>query len=469
MSKKNHGKASPGEMNGSAAVLDAPVPLASDAPASITAQESEAIDNALETATGPEVEFVEEQTNPAELPVSSEEEAKRVIAAKKAAEEKAVADKDAMRHLNHGVQLYEKGEKAMREGRLFAGREFWEYVRNRIAIGVKRSVAINAIVSRIQPLSSDMVGQQTVSDMMKAYHAYRLLAEERGRVKDCKDVPYFHWHACFTTLVESKGENTAEETYVLLPGAEAECASCYDSVVDLGHDRDNARFACLNVRSEWNERRLAHERHEKEAKQRESIERQAEADKEKLAREVADREAREAEAEAKRQAAEAEAKKTEESRKLAELGRIAAEAARKQADDTASRAMLAAQHLARAKEEERQADKRIAEAEAKKANLAATTDRLAARMRGETPQRRKPEEPDTNGKALPPSAWADKDVKDVAEHLASIVFAHKTPNVLVERLLELFSASKALTGRIRKGCDSALDHIRKATDEGPSK
>src|SRR5262245_61399143 len=112
------------------------------------------------------------------------------------AEQEAKAGDEAASTLKATVKAYRQGEKAYRAGLLAAGRLGDQYLHQRVAVGDKRSVAVQALEGELAKYASSSVD---ANRLIACYHAYRLLAEEPG-IKE--DVAYGHYRDAWQQLVQ---------------------------------------------------------------------------------------------------------------------------------------------------------------------------------------------------------------------------------------------------------------------------
>jgi hypothetical protein len=161
------------------------------------------------------------------------------------ADKAAELNERAVGELKAGTREFAKGEKASRLGKLMAGKHYHQYIRLRLAAGLKsRETAVMAIAGEIAKHANDRVD---VNGLIRCYHAYRLLGEEAG-VKAAADHPFGHYVNGWSTLVCAVNEGTGEEDYVLLPGLEGECKAAFSQAVKVGEGRDAVVKTCSELK-----------------------------------------------------------------------------------------------------------------------------------------------------------------------------------------------------------------------------
>jgi membrane protein involved in colicin uptake len=402
-------------------------------------------------------------TTPESDAVSAEEQAAAAQrAAEQAAEEEAgvrrgmVADLDAM------VKCYRRGERAYSLGLLGSGMYAHRVVVAKMRLRDKRRGGVQAVESTLAPYATDVVD---CGRLIRCWAAHQLLGVEQGlaepldvfkgrKVGPADSIPYGHYRDAWSRLVHRAAKDTATEHYTLLPGLEEECRKVFREGTEASWTKEAAAEHAqgLVLRHQRLEQEAADKAAEEarakreaaEEANREQRERAEEANRERKAAEQVAREAndavkrakdddtrREAEAKAAEARQEAEAK-----RKTAEAERFAAEQARREE--------------ARAKEEARQADKRKAEAEAKRKAAEGKADRKATKGSGSDKPGPSPEA--RQGENLLKSGSAAT-AKDLAGMVRAMVQGNADPHAA------LYEVMAALCGEPSKGL-TADDVVR---------
>jgi hypothetical protein len=303
------------------------------------------------------------------------------LAAEQAAQQEEQARREADDTLKAAVREYRKGEKAYAAALLEAGRLSDLYVHQRLALRDKRAAAVQALEGELAKRSSATVD---VNRLIGCYHAYRLLADEPGLVGTGKkpgpahDVPYGHYRDCWVQLVERQAKDTAQESWVLLPGLEADCLALFATATQDGLSKDAIKDAIRGLLKTYADRQAEAARQAREAAETEARAKaaeQARAAQEAKAAEQAVQQAKQAVQQAKQaveqapegdKAALTEAmKRTEAEQRQRQQAAIAAQAAAEKAARDKARAETAAreaeQARLRAEERERKAEARKAQ------------------------------------------------------------------------------------------------------------
>jgi hypothetical protein len=377
-------------------------------------------------------------------PVQAEAEAAAPVQAEAEADDKVEAEAKrvadvltrAAQELKEGTKEFAKGERAVRLGRLMAGKHYHAYIRLRLSAGLKdRKVAVQAVEGEVAKHANE---RTDCNALIRAYHAYRLLGEE-GKVKGADDHAYGHYRDAWALLAIPENMGTGEETYILPPSLEADCKALYLKAIETGESRET----CVAEARKLYDRHVANEA----AARRAEAERKAgeKAEAEKAAREaLAQKEAAEKEAAARENAAkhaeqaaqdEKDETKREELAKKAEAEKAEAEKARKEANEKAFAEQQAAREKARADMESKQAERLKAEAEAKRKRL----EEKRERQNGERPAPKRPEGEDKGAK-INPASFKDAAPRDLAEMLAHLLTANKAPSDTLRAFVSLLCA-----------------------------
>ena len=340
-----------------------------------------------------------------------------------ATQEQAAKRAEANATLDACVKAFASGESAMRSGRLEAGRLADLYVKQRVALGDARDVAVKALAGELAKYASS-AADCDVNGLVRVYHAWRLLAEP---LQGAVTVPYGHYVNAFCQLAERTVKDGAE-TWVLLPGLEKEAAELFRDCAVNGFNRDvcKDKVRQLHVTYALKQAELR-DASAKEAASKAEIERQT-ADK---ARQEA-KEAAEREAAAKK--ALADAKEAEKQALTEALNKANAE---KLAKQQAAAALNAAANAAEA--ERKRADK-ASKLAANHANKLANPEARPERKRTE------PTEPQQQGKPPvhnPVVAAKEATAKDLAESLRDQICANRKPADVLRELAKCFDWREA--------------------------
>jgi hypothetical protein len=421
----------------------APVQVETSAPAPAPVVIERTVEDGMETivtrnpAPGISQEIVYVPVQAAPAPVQAEADDKVE------AEAKRVADvlTRAAQELKEGTKEFAKGERAVRLGRLMAGKHYHAYIRLRLSAGLKdRKVAVQAVEGEVAKHANE---RTDCNALIRAYHAYRLLGEE-GKVKGADDHAYGHYRDAWALLAIPEKMGTGEETYVLPPSLEADCKALYLKAIETGESRETCvaearKLYDRHVANEAAARRAEAERKAGEKAEAEKAAREALAQKEAAEKEAAARENAAKHAEQAAQEEKDEAKR-EELAKKAEAEKAEAEKARKEANEKAFAEQQAAREKARADMESKQAERLKAEAEAKRKRL----EEKRERQNGERPAPKRPEGDDKGGK-INPAAFSGHNVKDAAEMLATLLTAHKDANGVFSHLIAMLASMPGKT------------------------
>jgi colicin import membrane protein len=398
-------------------------------------------------------------------------------AAEQAAQREAELREQAEAVRQAAVKAYRKGEAAYRAGLLESGRLCGEYVCKRLALGDKREAAVVALGNALAPYSSSVVDQHHVNRLVRAYHAYRLLAEEQGLTGEGRKqgpadaVPYGTYRDAWSRLVERAAggaDGAPGERYVLLPGLEQECRALFAKTV-----ADGLSAKAVGEQVAELVRRAAAAT--------------AEADKQRAAEaEAKARAEQEAAQKAAAELAAAEQAKRELEAKAKQVGDEATAAAVFQAQqelEAKQRAMVEQQAKAEQAERERQRAEKLAREQAAREAKAAERARKKAT---------KPSTPATVAPSTPPAPQQGEQAKqgtvhgnlltlakagtakDVAGMVLELVQGCDTPDDVLELVLKGLKAGKALSAKGKRACDAALlvltrqDKPAPATPAAPS-
>lgn len=376
-------------------------------------------------------------------------------AAEKAAEAEEQARTEAEQTAKAVVKAYRKGEASYRAGLLEAGRLADQYLHQRMALGDKRAAGVQRLEGLLAAWSSSTVD---VHRLIGCYHAYRLLAEEPG-VK--ADVPYGHLRDSWAQLVQRTGKDTAQETWVLLPGVEEECRATFARCVKDGLGREAVQEQAKAVVRKYADALAAQTK-------------AAEAEAARVAAEkaAAERQAREEAVRAEKAALEAKAKV--EAAQDADKARLAAEAEQAQAELLTKQqaALKAAEEKAQA---ERAKAKQAAEAKAaedaqrKAAEKAAKAAQTAAERAAEKASKAKAREERPRATSAPNLLATARHgiAKDVASMAAELVTGCDCPDDVLAELLAMLKASSELSGKAKRACDAALVILHRSQTTNP--
>lgn len=369
--------------------------------------------------------------------------------------------RESISHLEKGVTLVKKGETTVTGARIRAGEEFAEYERLQRLAGRTRTTAYGAIIARIQPYVGEQMRFDTVFDMIRAWHAYRLLVVERGQVKtvDMTTSPYYHWAKGYSQLIEENKEGK----WVLLEGAEDAALAAFQDCRRGQFDLANISARCGRVMDAELERRIKVREAEREAirASEEASRREASA---KARQEAEAKDAlRLAEAAEKEARESAEREKTESAREAARKAQAEKAAREKEEQEATSAAILAAQKAAREADELKRREDTLASLQKRKATSERKLADSEARARGERPERTRT----GTGKEATIN-WKTKKIEEVAEHVCSVVSQSAAPDLVYVRIFDLL-ASGALAGdKVKAAAYAALTSYRSAPqDRGP--
>jgi hypothetical protein len=380
--------------------------------------------------SGYDKEEEQEQDGAADGPGHAEQAAADAAKAKAEAEAKEAAEQEAAQRaadktLDAATKAFAKGEREYRKGLLEAGRLCSEYTGMRLAMGVSRDGAVQAIGGALARYAT---GKVDVNRLIRGYHAWRLLCEAAGLGKKGGEVPYGHYRDYWCQLVERTTEK-ASETYTLLPGIEDRCLATFRQALEMDWDADAIRDAVqLLQRQHSQEQEVMRKadaeraRREAEAKAGAAEEAKGETAEAEAARKAAEKAAKEAD-EAARKAKGAERAKREAE---AEAARKALDQARKEEAEARLRQEQEAREAARAKEEARQADKRQAEAEAERKRLEDKAERKTAKGNPASEQSAKPEPGEARAENLLKAATRATS-KDLGDMVRAMLQGHEDP------------------------------------------
>jgi hypothetical protein len=326
---------------------------------------------------------------------------------------------EANKTLEACVAAFSAGESAMRSGRLEAGRLADLYVKQRVALGDARDMAVKALAGELAKYASS-AADTDVNGLIRVYHTWRLLAVESGRAD--ANVPYGHYVNAFVQLVERTAKDGAE-TWVLLPGLESECKALFLDCTVNSFSRDVCKDKVRELHTTYALRQAElRDKLAKEAAHKAEIERQSAEQASAAAKDAAEQE---------RKAKEALRKaKEEEKQALTEaLNKANAE---KLAKQQAAAALNAAANAA-------EREKKLAEQASKLA--AKQADKLANPEN--KPERKKPEEAEPQQHGKPPVhnpivAAKEATAKDLAESLRDQICANRKQSDVLRELARCF-------------------------------
>lgn len=385
----------------------------------------------------------------AELAARQEEARAKAEEAVDAVRESVVTAVKAM------VKSLRHGERALCRGYIDAGMYAHQVVQGKLKLGDKRAVAVQLVEGQLALYASDTVD---ANRLIRCWAAYDLLVAKQGLEKEAANVPYGVYRDAWGLLVERTNKDTAEESYVLLPGVEQMCLDHFKRSTLDGLSKQ----ACIDWAKVCQREALvviakakALAEEQTKAARIKADQEAAEARKATQAAAAAKQAAQEAAEQANAEAAEAEqevvaAAKTGDAEAVAaaklESDRLALEAkakqdlavqARRVADEKAKadekarlEAELTAKQADRAKAEALVASERQATAEAKRLEL----ERKAAEREANKGSRTAKAKP--AGENLVPTP-KDASPKDVAEWMAKCMLANGNPDAVFLELLAL--------------------------------
>lgn len=172
----------------------------------------------------------EKQAIAAELAAQAELAEQASLAAQTAQTAEALAEQEqeqtaerekrvdaANKKLKQAAQLVKGAERGLRDGYFRAAPLVWDFVTEMRRLKHSRESAINKAKYELELWSSSSID---IVRMMKAYFAHKLAVADQGAKID---LPYGHYYLGFSNLVISVDSIEADETFVLLPGAESKC------------------------------------------------------------------------------------------------------------------------------------------------------------------------------------------------------------------------------------------------------
>jgi hypothetical protein len=384
-------------------------------------------------------------------------------AAEAAAEREAELREEAAKTLTACGKAFAKGERAYREGLLAAGRLAGLYVTQRLTIGDRRSAAVDLLTLELSRYASSTVDPNR---LILTYNAYRLLAEDQGLAGSGKKagpadaVPYGLYRDQWCRLTTRTAQDTPQESYVLLPGLEADCLAAFAKAVQDTLSRDAVAELVSGIVA----------RHAK-----------AQAERNAVAAEEA-KKARIAEA-AKLNAA-------AEQLRAAEKAKADAEAAAKAKGDaeTAAAVQAAAEELAAKQrallDQQAAAEKAAAEAKAAERKAKADQERVAKAAEKAAKAAEKVDKPATPAADPKPANPSDGrgvvtgnllkmaesgTVKDVAGMVVELITGTGKPEAVLEEVLRQLKAGGHVHKRAVGAIDAALLILsRKDTPKSPA-
>lgn len=366
-----------------------------------------------------------------------------MAAAKAAAEarEEALAE-EVTSHIKEAVKAYRKGERAYRAGLLLAGKESHLACRAKLAINATkatRDAVCQAIDGQLAVYATSPVSTST---MIRAWAAWDLLCDSQHLAEKCQHVAYGHYKDAWSLVVQRSSPNTAQESWVLLPGLEEECRAQFLACANGTLDRKSAIEMA---------QALVH-RHQTLVAEQAKAAKAATAAADRAAAETAARakaEAKAAEEQALAAARDAEIAATQvkdatdETARLAALARHeeqvkAAEKARAEADHKRHTDEQAARDHASAAAEARLATKRAAETEAARVEADKKARARADKAAGITPDKAPPVE--TGAPVISPRTYAKMDPKAFAGMLAALIAGHEKPTSVARELVKALAS-----------------------------
>jgi hypothetical protein len=401
---------------------------------------------AMETAAAPAAPPADPTPSPevaAAAPVIDAEAVKRAAEAAAAEEQAQLKAAEAFRQA--GLKAYAKGEAGYAAGLLESGHQFGLYYIACLTLGRDRKAITTAIRDGLTPISTDI---SDPSRLVLVWNAYALLGMSKAK---CPATVYGTYRDQWCRLVERVNKDTPQESYVLLPGLEAECQATFDKAVTNTLSRDALKGLVSELVVSY--AKLEAEREKAKAEQ---VKAKAAAEKlaleEQAAKVRAAREAHEkATADAKANASEATA------------AAVAESAARLQAEQ---KAVLEAQARAEQAEREKQAAEKRAkleaerlERESRKAEQKAEKAKAAEQPATSAPAQQPPGGAQTRGEAVTGNllrsskAGAAKDVGDMA---AEFLLECEQPDDALEAMLTALVKSGDLSGKAKRACEAAL-------------
>ena len=348
------------------------------------------------------------------------------------------------------VEAFQLAETGYVSQMLLAAQYASEYTSARLLLGDSRTTVVSALEGELNRYSSSLVK----ADRMICVHwAHKLLTEGMGAealnmAHMVQAIPYGHWDQAFCAMVQRTNKGGADETYILLPGVEAQAVEFFVHAVA----NSLSRKACVEKVQELKRTSatFAAELASKEAAAKKA-EREEAAKKERKARAAQAKAAQEAQ-EANEKAALIEkaakdAKDEVERKRLEEEGakyRADLEEKRKKEDAAQFALQQAARDHATAASADRNAVKNQTYAEARKA----TQDNKAAKQAQGTTKKAAPA---PAGENLIPTQGT---VKDVGEWIANIILRHPNPNDVfadvIDHLANKPAARRCSTRQARK-------------------
>jgi hypothetical protein len=388
----------------------------SAAPVATVQAEAPAPEAQAQTAEAPESAAPE-----AEAAVVTEAKAAEAEAQASAEKAEAEARKQAADTLRALVRSYKQGERDYRKALLIAGKLAHDYVVKRMALKDTREAAVQTIAGR---LAEECCSKVDVNRLIRAHFAWELLAPnaeaDKALAAALDALPYRTLRDAWSQLVARENGATAQESYSLPIGMEADCRAAF------------AEAAKAKVSKEAAEKRV-----------RELLADHAQRER-KAAQEKAEAKAAEAKAEGqKAEAAQAEAKaaQTAEAKAEAEAKAKAAQEAEAKAKAEAAKAEAEAKAKAEA---EAKAQERLNG----KANPPAQTATAEAAQGSKSTAERA-----TSAENLIPSP-ENASPKDWAGHIVEFLFEHAEPCTVLEHVFAMLSARK---GDLDKATGHAID------------
>jgi hypothetical protein len=377
------------------------------------------------------------------LPVPPEGESGQTAeaAAEKAAAEEAKAREEADSTLKATVKAYRKGEHAYRAGLLESGRLADQYLHQRMAppISDKRAPAVQTLEGELAKWSSTAVD---ANRLIGCFHAWRLLADEPGLPKAAESIPYGHYRDAWVQLVQRVNKDTPQESWILLPGIEAEAQALF---ADCTQHRRSKEAVQDGVKG------LLRAKVERDAEE-------AQAQAEKAA--VAAREQAQAALKARAEV-EAAAQATAAAEKAASEATESERAALTEAAERAKEELLAKQKaaaLAAEKAAAEEATKSRAQAEAKAAReAAAKAAEKAAKATAAAAEKaqRRAEAQGSRQPAMQAIAKAGT-AKDVAAMAVELITGHDAPDDVLTEFLRQVKSSGHCSKLALRAIDAAL-------------
>jgi hypothetical protein len=366
-------------------------------------------------------------------------------AADKAAHDAAI--RDAERLADKGIAAYVAGQRAELRQTMEACSCWQEYLLRRMALVPEKGARAQRAdaVKRLElELAVKCQRSVSVNDLLRAWAAWKLLAEEPGLMGDAKrpgpayHVPLHVYRDVWANLTDRVDKDSPKERWSLLEGMEDKCRQLFREAVEnqvakAAADAMVRELVAEHAKQQGAARRAEAERLAKEQRQAEAAQQQAlaeaEAAQEALARSIAATEVAQ-EAEKARLAQEAEAAKQELLAKQQAVARANAEAeAKRKAQE-------------RAEQQRREQEERARKAEAK-------LQQAGEKGKG------KPRESRAES-LLKPQAGKGDDPVARAAMAAEFIAEAEDPAAVLIGLLEKLARNEGLHQRVKTGSGRKL-------------